>query len=164
MTLADKIVALRAGRVEQVGPPLALYHRPENLFVAGFIGSPQMNFVKTKVVAKGPEGVRVALPGGASVTARVAADGVAEGEPVTLGLRPEHVAVEGGERLPGRVDVVEQLGESHFVHLDLSDGQRLIARAQGDAPVRAGQGVEIGVNGGDCHLFRDDGRACPRLS
>ena len=165
MTLADKIVVLRDGEVEQVGAPLTLYHSPRNLFVAGFIGSPQMNFVKTTVAGVGAEGVEVALPGGGTVTTRIRPDEVSAGETVTLGVRPEHIA-ETGERgapVEGRVDVVEQLGESHLMHLSLPDGQTMIARAPGDAPVREGDSVRIGVDGADCHLFHEDGLAAPRM-
>ena len=165
MTLADKIVVLREGEVEQVGAPLTLYHEPRNLFVAGFIGSPQMNFVKTTVKRVGPEGATVALPGGgAEITARIRPDEVREGEPITLGFRPEHIAESGGGvGIQGRVDVVEQLGESHLLHLDLPDGQRMVARAAGDAPVREGETVTVGLDGADCHVFHDDGLAAPRL-
>jgi ABC-type sugar transport system ATPase subunit len=168
MTLADKIVVLRAGYVEQVGAPLHLYHNPRNLFVAGFIGSPQMNFIRTTVLGKGPDGVRVGLPGGGEALARVSAAGLREGEEVTLGLRPEHViegpdGSEGGARLRGKVDVVEQLGESHLLHIVLADGQRLIVRAAGDAHAADGQEIEVGVDGAQCHLFRKDDLAQERL-
>ncbi|TVQ58303.1 MAG: sn-glycerol-3-phosphate ABC transporter ATP-binding protein UgpC [Rhodobacteraceae bacterium] len=164
MTLADKIVVLRDGEVEQVGAPLRLYHHPRNLFVAGFIGSPQMNFIETTVKGVGAEGVRVGLPGGGDVTARVDGEGVVPGEKVTLGVRPEHLAADGpGAPLTGVADVVEQLGESHFVHVVLPDGQKLIARAEGDARVGEGETVRLMVDGGHCHLFRDDGLATSRL-
>ena len=165
MTLADKIVVLRAGSVEQVGAPLELYHRPRNLFVAGFIGSPQMNFLETKVEAVEDGGVRVALPGGGSAVARVSGGGLQAGEPVRLGLRPEHMglAVDGGPRVEGHVDVVEQLGESHFLHVVLPGGQRVIARGAGDAAARAGDGVALAVDGAKCHLFRNGGLAAARL-
>ena len=163
MTLADKIVVLRDGYVEQVGAPLELYHRPQNLFVAGFIGSPQMNFIKTTVTGVEEGGVRCALPGGGDILARVSGAGVIAGETVTLGIRPEHFAAAGGQPLEGRIDVGEQLGESHFIHLDLPDGQRLVARASGDADVRAGERIAVTLDGAQCHLFRDDGRAAARL-
>jgi ABC-type sugar transport system ATPase subunit len=167
MTLADKIVVLRAGSIEQVGAPLELYHHPRNLFVAGFIGSPQMNFLTTQVLGRGPDGVRVAIPGGGEVTAQVDPSDLQDGEPVTLGVRPEHVregaaAAGGAAALQGSVDVVEELGESHFLHIDLPDGQRMIVRAQGDAPVEAGQTARLSLDGTACHLFRNDGLAARR--
>jgi ABC-type sugar transport system ATPase subunit len=164
MTLADKIVVLRAGEVEQVGAPLRLYHHPRNLFVAGFIGSPQMNFIKTKVVDAGPEGVTVDLPGGGTVQARVSPEGIEAGMPVTLGIRPEHIIEgQGGSRMTGRADVVEQLGESHLLHLDMPDGQRVIVRHAGDSKAQEGQNIEIGIDGSECHLFFEDGLAANRL-
>ena len=164
MTLADKIVVLRAGEVEQVGAPLRLYHHPRNLFVAGFIGSPQMNFVKTTVADLAADGVSVALPGGSTVKAAVSPEGLERGMPVTLGIRPEHVMLDGpGMRVVGIADVVEQLGESHFVHLDLPDGQKLVARAPGDATIAEGEKAAVGIDGTQCHLFFEDGLACLRL-
>jgi ABC-type sugar transport system ATPase subunit len=164
MTLADKIVVLRDGRVEQVGAPLDLYHHPQNLFVAGFIGSPQMNFLRCTVAARGPEGVTLNLPGGGQVTARVASDELGDGETATLGVRPEHFAAPGdGPTLIGKIDVVEQLGESHLLHLDLPDGQRLVARAPGDAHEQEGGTCGLGLDGAHLHLFRENGLACARL-
>jgi ABC-type sugar transport system ATPase subunit len=164
MTLADKIVVLRAGEVEQVGAPLRLYHHPRNLFVAGFIGSPQMNFIKTRVVDAGPEGVTVDLPGGGTVQAKVSPEGIEAGMPVTLGIRPEHIIEgQGGSRMTGRADVVEQLGESHLLHLDMPDGQRVIVRHAGDSKAQEGQNIEIGIDGSECHLFFEDGLAANRL-
>jgi multiple sugar transport system ATP-binding protein len=91
MTLADRIVVLNAGSVEQVGAPLELYHRPRNLFVAGFIGSPQMNFVDAEVLAADPSGVKLALPGGGAVAATVNGSALRQGDKVKLGIRPEHL-------------------------------------------------------------------------
>ena len=89
MTMADRIVVLNAGNVEQAGAPLELYNHPRNLFVAGFIGSPQMNFVKSEITAASEREATVALPGGGSIT--VAASGRKVGEKVTFGVRPEHL-------------------------------------------------------------------------
>ncbi|MGC2578517.1 MAG: ATP-binding cassette domain-containing protein [Terrimicrobiaceae bacterium] len=95
MTMADKIVVLQAGLVEQVGSPLELYHHPRNLFVAGFIGSPTMNFLKTEVCATQADSVTVALPGGGSIGVPVKPGKCRPGDTVTLGVRPEHLQ-EGG--------------------------------------------------------------------
>src|SRR5215470_2015350 len=91
MTLADKIVVLNAGNIEQAGSPLELYHHPVNLFVAGFIGSPKMNFFATEVIGAGPDGVAVALPGGQEIRVPVSNGEVRAGTKVTLGIRPEHM-------------------------------------------------------------------------
>jgi multiple sugar transport system ATP-binding protein len=165
MTLADKIVVLNAGRVEQVGAPLELYHRPRNLFVAGFIGSPQMNFIDSQVLSTDSSGVKVALPGGGSVVAKVSGAGLATGETVKLGIRPEHLMEGQGEgAIKGDVDVVEELGESHFLYVRIPDGRIVTVRASGDAPVRAHAAISVGVAGEACHVFRSDGTALPRLN
>src|SRR5262250_1993859 len=121
MTLADKIVVLNAGNIEQAGSPLDLYHHPVNLFVAGFIGSPKMNFLATDVRAAGPAGVRVALPGGGAIEVPVAANGVQPGAKATLGVRPEHLIP--GHLVPGQagglagdVAVVERLGGDTYLY------------------------------------------------
>jgi ABC-type sugar transport system ATPase subunit len=164
MTLADKIVVLNAGNVEQVGAPLELYHRPRNLFVAGFIGSPQMNFIDAEVAASDPTGVKVVLPGGGSVVARVAGNGVAKGDKVKLGIRPEHLAEGSGDgAISGEVEVVEQLGESHFLYVRAADGRLLTVRANGDSPIAARTKVSLGLPGEACHVFQKDGTALQRL-
>ena len=91
MTMADKIVVLQAGIVEQAGSPLELYHHPRNLFVAGFIGSPKMNFLPAKVTAVDGAGATVQLPGGSSITVPAQAGRLKAGDTVTLGVRPEHL-------------------------------------------------------------------------
>jgi multiple sugar transport system ATP-binding protein len=93
MTMADRIAVLNKGQVEQIGAPLELYRQPRNLFVAGFIGSPRMNLMPTTVLATGPTGVTVALPGGAPILVPVQAAGVTVGQAMTLGLRPEHLGI-----------------------------------------------------------------------
>ena len=164
MTLADKIVVLSAGRVEQIGGPLELYHHPANLFVAGFIGSPQMNFIEGEAVRAGADGVEVRLPGGGSVVAKVNGSGVTSGAKVKLGVRPEHLAIGGGAgSLTGTPEVIEQLGESHFVHLRIADGKLITLRAGGDATVTSMQPTSIVIDGGLCHVFTADGKALRRL-
>jgi ABC-type sugar transport system ATPase subunit len=164
MTLADKIVVLNAGRVEQVGSPLELYHRPRNVFVAGFIGSPQMNFIDSQIQSADSTGVKVSLPGGGSVVAQVSGEGVTPGEKVKLGVRPEHLMErEGDGTITSEVDAIEELGESHFLYLRSPDGRILTVRAPGDAPVRAHTRFTIGVPGEACHIFKGDGTALRRL-
>jgi multiple sugar transport system ATP-binding protein len=117
MTMADKIVVLQAGIVEQVGSPLELYHHPRNRFVAGFMGSPNMNFVETEIQKVEANAVTVGLPGGGSVSVPVKGEGAKAGDKVTMGVRPEHL-VEIGEpgdspgdsQIAGDVLVVERLG------------------------------------------------------
>ena len=108
MTMADKIVVMNAGKVEQIGAPLDLYDNPANLFVAGFIGSPAMNFIPGKVVANG-SGFDVQLTGGLRIPAPRASGALGAGREVTLGVRPEHFAVTS-DGLPVDVVVVEPTG------------------------------------------------------
>jgi multiple sugar transport system ATP-binding protein len=161
MTLADRIVVLNKGRIEQVGTPLELYHRPANLFVAGFIGSPQMNFIEAEAAGAGPDGVQVRLPNGTMLTVPVLPERVQAGEPVVLGVRPDHLQVREGGAFRGRIELVEQLGENHLLYVS-ADGLRLTARGAGDARHRIGDVVALGFSGESCHLFRPAGQAFPR--
>jgi multiple sugar transport system ATP-binding protein len=141
MTLADKIVVMNAGRIEQVGAPLDLYHAPANLFVARFIGSPRMNVLPAASVAD-------AVPGAARA--------------VFVGARPEHVRLAGAaERsaVQGVARVVEHLGSDVFVHVAV-DGldEPLILRAPGGSSPRAGERVACAFETGSIHLFDADGR------
>ena len=119
MTMADKIVVLRAGLVEQVGPPLKLYNHPRNRFVAGFIGSPQMNFLEGRVAAADGSGLTVDLPGLGRLSTRASSNQVAPGDKVSIGIRPEHIRAghEGENNLTGAVAGVEQLGGLSYVRL-----------------------------------------------
>jgi ABC-type sugar transport system ATPase subunit len=113
MTLADRIVVLRAGRVEQVGAPLDLYDDPDNLFVAGFLGSPRMNFLPAEVQISGrlrPDGLEVDLPSPIGW--------LRPGRRVVLGCRPENVELADDGALTASIKTVEQLGASTFVHAD----------------------------------------------
>ena len=149
MTLADRIVVLNDGRVEQVGAPLDLYARPATRFVAGFIGMPSMNFLDVTV-----EGARCTLPGGHELPLPAEAPR----GPATLGIRPEHVEI-GTEGLPARVELVEELGEAHLLHLVLQGGERLIAKLPGNAIAPQGETVAVRIDPARCHLFDADGRA-----
>ena len=151
MTLADRIVVFRAGNIEQVGTPLELYRNPVNTFVAGFIGSPAMNFV----AAHAETGtVRLGAESGASAPCTTAlGDG-----PVTLGLRPEHLERCPGGALAGTVQVFEHLGGESFVHVVLDDGQGLVAKLDGETGYETGERIELGIAADKCHVFDADGR------
>ena len=178
MTLADKIVLLRAdrdggaqGSIAQVGAPLELYHRPNSLFVAGFIGSPRMNFLAAQVVSSDGAGVIVQLAGsdGAPELVRARIDGAAltPGQPVTLGVRPEHLLpVDSSctENVLSRlVNLTERLGEQSYLHMATGDGQPLMAKLQGDTALQRGASVRLQVDDASCHLFGADGMALPHL-
>jgi lactose/L-arabinose transport system ATP-binding protein len=154
MTLADKIVVLRAGRIEQVGAPMALYRDPANRFVAGFIGSPAMNFARGTVT-----GGRVLAPGLAAEPVAVPVGLPAEGREVWVGVRPGHLRVVPGET--HAVDITEALGSVSYVHLDAGTGERFVAEMQeGDDPPRA-ERVALEFEPGALFVF--DGESEARL-
>jgi multiple sugar transport system ATP-binding protein len=165
MTLANKIVVLRAGHVEQVGSPLELYHHPCNLFVAGFIGSPKMNFLETVASDIGRDTATVELPGGGTMTVPARTAGMAPGAKVTLGVRPEHLVAgeQGDAAMDGRVFVVERLGGETYCHVRVDGGQSVVIRTDGDSPVNPGEQVRIGIPAANCHLFDRDGIALARV-
>ena len=153
MTLADKIVVMNNGRVEQQGKPLELYYRPANLFVAGFIGSPAMNFLA------GTAQPGAGLDLGAAGQLATELPGVPAGEKVTLGIRPEHLAVTAGEG-PGlavTVDLVERLGETGYAHLRLPTGQVMIAEIRGETGLRPGDMASARPDPAHIHLFGPTG-------
>jgi multiple sugar transport system ATP-binding protein len=169
MTLADKIVVLQGGHVEQVGGPLELYHHPANKFVAGFIGSPQMNFLAAKVKAASAGSVTLEVTGGAVLEIPCEGLGVSAGDSVTFGIRPEHMTHGAGNQagtapLNGKVEVVEQLGESHFIYVRLPNNQLITVRNAGDAQVGMRETIAVGFNVRDGHIFKADGRALRRLA
>ena len=136
MTLADKIVVLRAGHIEQVGAPLDLYRDPDNRFVAGFIGSPAMNFLKGTVTNGG-----IAVPAlGRDVTVDVRLPAV--GTDVILGIRPEHIEVQRGQGGLS-ADLSEALGGVSYLHLATHTEERIIAEERGDERAREGDIVDI---------------------
>ncbi|MGH6937551.1 ABC transporter ATP-binding protein [Hypericibacter sp.] len=166
MTMADKIVVLNKGHVEQVGRPLDLYHHPRNLFVAGFIGSPSMNFLPGKIAGLSETGVEVALGGGQKALVRCKPDArAAKGAPVTLGLRPEDLKpnAPGDSAIPGKVRMVERLGGDTYLYLNTQEGADITVHAPGDIVVAAGDQIPIGVSAAKSHLFHESGEAFARF-
>lgn len=154
MTLADKIVVMRDGVIEQTGAPLEIYRRPANTFVAGFIGSPNMNLLKARVIDSKGGQVQVDAAG---IVTEVEVNAMPEaGEAVTLGLRPEHLdpVMEPAARDPA-LDVVacERLGGVSFALTQLPDGQQLTLQLDGTLPVSAGDRLSCRVRPGQAHLF-----------
>ena len=137
MTLADKIVVLRKGRIEQAGRPTDLYADPDNTFVAGFIGSPRMNFIEVT-----PEGEALRLPDGSTVASPLPAEKLAGHGTLTLGIRPEHLSLnDASEQLRLKVDVSENLGAATVLHAELSTGERLLVEDRSGRPVAAGEEI-----------------------
>ena len=161
MTMADKIVVLRGGRIEQVGAPLDLYNAPANRFVAGFIGSPRMNFLSGTVSATDATGVRVTLdanPTGTAGTAiPVRGDDVAPGTKVTLGIRPEHIALgQGGAgdlSLDATIEQLEQLGAASFLYCALPSGEKLTVQVAGQVKSQVGEMVAVSFPAAATHVF-----------
>jgi multiple sugar transport system ATP-binding protein len=164
MTLANKIVVLNAGVVEQVGSPLELYHHPRNLFVAGFIGSPGMNFLETGVTRVGEDTATVLLPGGGDLSVPVSPQRIREGDRVTLGIRPEHVLEQGGgdRELTGSVLVVEHMGGETHLYVSLDPSHHIVVKAAGDSNARVGDKIKLGIDRTNAHLFDQSGLALER--
>jgi multiple sugar transport system ATP-binding protein len=157
MTMADKIVVLRDGIVEQAGPPVELYARPVNRFVAGFLGAPQMNMLKGTVgEARGipyvvlADGSRIELP-----SRKVPSP---EGKEVTVGIRPEHVTVAPGS-IPVTIETVEVLGAETVLHGRLKEGSPFTFSVRGISGLRAGDSVSVGFPSAYVHLFDGNGLA-----
>ncbi len=161
MTMADLIIVLNEGAVEQTGTPLELYHHPRNLFVAGFIGSPKMNFLPSKVMGAGAAGVKVAVAGVTELEIPVAPGYLRQSEEVCLGIRPEHLSLCDLGQLRAEVKLVERLGGTTFVRARLENGQELTIQAGGDDTVSVRDIVGIRVSGSGCHLFDKSGNVIP---
>jgi lactose/L-arabinose transport system ATP-binding protein len=163
MTLADRIVVLRAGLVEQIGSPTELYDRPANTFVAGFIGSPKMNFIRGAVRDVGNGVITVANPafrGGALTTPSAPARRLEPGMPVTLGFRPENLEIGNGRPLLDlKVEVSENLGGSTQVYAATSDGSIVTILTPGRPALARGDALPVGLGSGRIYLFDETGVA-----
>ena len=162
MTLGDRIAVLSAGVLQQVDAPLAVYERPANRFVAGFLGSPSMNFLDA-TVGEGGRSVRIAGASWAVDGAVASALASRAGAAVTVGVRPEHLTVHAAAgttmgALPGRVDFGEALGAETLLYV-ATDAGRLVARAAGDARRSPGEAVQLVPDPGALRVFAKDGSA-----
>ncbi|MCB1429297.1 MAG: sn-glycerol-3-phosphate ABC transporter ATP-binding protein UgpC [Nitratireductor sp.] len=153
MTLADKIVVLRAGKIEQVGSPIGLYEDPDNMFVAGFIGSPKMNFVKANVVKKSKKGVSIELPELGAKADISLANPVPEGTQLVAGLRPEHFDPAGSAKVRLQVDVVENLGGVSYAYCGTDSDNPLTIETQPGEKAREGSVLSTGFNPASLYLF-----------
>ena len=163
MTLADRIAVLSAGKMEQLGPPLELYENPANLFVATFLGSPQMNILPC--AADGEK--RVKLAGGFAaettrpIQARAGGVGGAGGV-ARMGVRPEHSALAESGGIPGLVMVAERLGADTFLHIDLESGDTVAVRAPADCGASPGDTVRLRFAPEHAHFFDENGKTLTR--
>jgi multiple sugar transport system ATP-binding protein/alpha-glucoside transport system ATP-binding protein len=164
MTLADRIVVLKDGRVEQVGSPMDLYCNPGNLFVAQFIGSPAMNILPARIEQAG-QPTCVSLADGREVEVPVATPGAAVGARISFGVRPEDLRIATGAShlFEGTVDYVEQLGEVQLVYVEIGRANEpLVAKLPGGAPVKRGAVMRFAAEPGNLHIFGEDGRSFAR--
>ncbi|OFA06486.1 ABC transporter ATP-binding protein [Duganella sp. HH101] len=186
MTLGQRIVVFNAGRIEQVGTPHELYNHPANLFVAGFLGTPKMNFIAGEIIAVSAGQASVLLPGGAIVDVDVAAEGGAgggagggtgggtgagagaqRGDRVTLGVRAEHLSIaapQQGNAIDVGVGHVEYLGDQSIVYTTLAGAGEMIAvkQAAEAPPLHAGSRTRVHLPPSRCLLFNAEGRALAR--
>ena len=159
MTLADRIVVLKDGRIEQVGTPMELYRRPGNLFVAQFIGSPAMNILPAKIDKTGKT-TEVTVTGGNKVSVPIATPAAAQGQTISFGVRPEDLRVAKGKDVlfEGTVDYIEQLGEVQLVYVNIGRAdQPLTAKLPGNAKIARGEKLALNADGGDLHIFDSSG-------
>jgi len=157
MTLADRIVVLNSGHIEQIGSPLELYHRPANLFVAGFIGSPKMNFIQALVKTVTDSSAVLELQGGGVVETQ--AVGLRAGDKVTVGIRPEYIGIGGDGSIAGKVDVVEHLGSEVIAYIETGAGKPLTVKASPAARIAVGDLVRLEVQHGAAIVFGADGQS-----
>ncbi|MDN2698259.1 sn-glycerol-3-phosphate ABC transporter ATP-binding protein UgpC [Janthinobacterium sp. SUN073] len=173
MTLGERIVVFNGGRIEQVGSPHELYNHPGNLFVAGFLGAPKMNLIACEAVACGPGTVAVRLPGGAVIEVEVHGDGVTPGDPLTLGVRAEHVSLQDKETvnnnvIDASVSHVEYLGDVAIVYASMPGVAGMLAEMLAvklpaeDGLRQAGDAMRLHLPAQRCLLFDAKGQALAR--
>jgi multiple sugar transport system ATP-binding protein len=159
MTLADRIVVMNDRKIQQVGPPMEIYDRPANVFVAQFVGSPAMTLIPARIADGKSKNAALKLGDGSEVaTAMPRAELEGQGE-LRLGLRPESVRVATGAKVTtkAKVELVERLGERTLVYARLSDGQSVTAEDSGNSRVKIGDEVGIHIDGSASHIFGADG-------
>lgn len=155
LTLADRIVVLDQGIVQQVGSPMELYERPANLFVARFIGSPTMNLIPVEAtqgqLSMSNTPYQLELPRAQASIGTIS----------NLGIRPEHLApvAHGSGHLQGQVEVVERLGSDSFIYVLVDGIGRLLARCGGNSPLASGEAIGLELDTAHAHLFDDKGLA-----
>tara|TARA_Y100001936_G_scaffold121177_1_gene118530 strand:- start:2760 stop:3839 length:1080 start_codon:yes stop_codon:yes gene_type:complete len=160
MTLANDIVVLDEGVVSQKGSPMELYNNPKNLFVGGFIGSPKMNFIKSKILSKSSNKTEVDILDLGKINIPKTSESSYEGDFVQIGIRPEHLLVnkDGNANWESKVLVVEKLGSGTFLYLE-KNGEMLVVQTDGDSKIKVGDNVKIGFDATRCHIFDKSNKA-----
>ncbi|MBW9089609.1 sn-glycerol-3-phosphate ABC transporter ATP-binding protein UgpC [Rhizobium wenxiniae] len=157
MTLAHRIVVMRAGKIEQVGTPLELYNEPANRFVAGFIGAPHMNFLKADVLAVSAGSATLSFAGGHRAELKIGHAKLHVGDKVTVGVRPQHLVVSNDPQHPtAKLYLVEALGSETVVHGEIG-GEKLLAVLPGQQKLNAGDTVHFDLSKPVLHVFDDNG-------
>ena len=160
MTLADDIVVLDEGIVSQSGSPMEMYNNPKNLFVGGFIGSPKMNFISSKILSTTTSATEVDLFGSAKISIPKTSPNLSSGDSVQLGIRPEHLLInqDGDANWESKVFVVEKLGSGTYLYLE-KDDEPLVVETEGDTNIKVGDTIKVGFTSSRCHLFGSDQKA-----
>jgi multiple sugar transport system ATP-binding protein len=165
MTMADKIVVLQDGHIEQVGSPMDLYEHPVNKFVAGFIGSPQMNFLEGRVTGTNAIGISFASDGLGTLVLPLLAESVTADQVLTVGIRPEHIELQGGpadSRVKAVVNIVENLGGETYLHVEAAPEVPLImVKLHGSRGPNRGDRLTLHLPADRIYLFDAQGSAIP---
>ena len=158
MTLANDIVVLDQGIVSQKGSPMKLYNNPDNLFVGGFIGSPKMNFIDSKILSKNAKSTEVDIMGSGKLNVPKISENIQEGDIIKIGIRPEHLILNDKKDAlwESKVFVVEKLGSGTYLYLE-KEGDPLVVHTGGDTNIKVGDTVKIGFDPFRCHLFNNKG-------
>ena len=159
MTLANRIVVLRAGKIEQVGAPLDLYNSPDNLFVATFIGSPKMNIIEAQVASVAGAGAELILPEGRRMALASGGDKLKAGRKISLGIRPEHIDVAADGDIELKVDLAEQLGGETYFYGTGPGLPQFTVREAGQTPRPRGESARVKMRRAHLHIFDDAGNA-----
>ena len=160
MTLANDIVVLDQGIISQKGSPMELYNNPKNIFVGGFIGSPKMNFIQSKILSKSSSNTEVDIMGSGKINISKTSKSSKEGDIVKLGIRPEHLLVnqESDSNWESKVLVVEKLGSGTFLYIEKNE-ELLVVQTDGDSKIKVGDVVKIGFDASRCHIFDETNQA-----
>jgi multiple sugar transport system ATP-binding protein len=159
MTLATRIAVMNRGRIEQLGTPMEIYRRPATRFVAGFIGTPAMNFLPVDRLPAVNGHAVVKLRDGTVLATAIRDADVGSHDALTLGVRAESVTLEGAAAARGRAEVIERLGDRTLAHVVLADGSTLVAQAHRDSPVAVGDDVGLAFEAAPLQLFDAAGNA-----
>jgi ABC-type sugar transport system ATPase subunit len=157
MTLADDVVVMDEGIVSQNGSPMDMYNNPKNLFVGGFIGSPKMNIISSKILSSNDNSTEVDLFGSSKIFIQKTSNNSTDGDAIHIGIRPEHLLVnqDADASWESKVFVVEKLGSGTFLYLE-KDGEPLVVETGGDSKIKVGDTVKVGFTASRCHLFGKD--------